>query len=149
VAANGYALMDYSLDGERQSSASLGAVLEPESPLMAGVLSLNALLAFRSSNAVTASAVVDAQWGDDEEQVPLVLHGKRGSRTLVELNFLPVPSLGDMNGGFFFPSWTGDGAALMRNALKYSRCMPPVSESTCEPGTFADGACPRLYLPSS
>ncbi len=55
----------------------------------------------------------------------LVLRGTRGGRTLVELNFWPVSSR------VASPGWTGDGAQLLRNGLKYSRCMP------CAAGTYA------------
>ncbi len=58
-----------------------------------------------------------------------MLRGARGNRTLVELNFWPVEA---------YQNWTGDGVALMRNALKFSRCMP------CGPGTFASAGEARL-----
>ena len=125
AAANGYALMDYASGGYVVPSDSLGDVLEPQSPLMAGVASLAATHAYRSTAPVIAGrGVVVARWGGGGRE-PLVLRGQRGNRTLVELNFLPVSS------NFFSAWWTGDGALLLRNALKYSRCMP------CGPGTFA------------
>ncbi len=131
--ANGYALMDYSQESILYTPGELQDVLEPESPLMIGVTSFAAQAAYRSTNNVTAHAVVVAWWGDTDSDgwAPLVLRGTRGNRTLVELNFLPWSS----NVGPYF--WTGDGAALLRNALKYSRCMPTVSKLACEPGTFA------------
>lgn len=114
---NGYALLSYS-QGQIASplSSSLGDVLEPDSPLMAGVTSLSAVQAWRSSAPVVAGrAVVVARWSTGE---PLVLRGTRGGRTLVELNLHLVSS------AWRWDQWTGDGALLMRNALKYSRCMP-------------------------
>jgi hypothetical protein len=141
AADNGYALFDYSSgeSGSLQlgsaSSATLGDVLEPESPLMTGVASFAAQQAYRNIHPVSAGAIVVARWGGDDGQVPLVLRGTRGNRTLVELNFYPVST------ARYSWSWTGDGAALLRNALKYSRCMPTVSKLACEPGTFAATGC--------
>jgi hypothetical protein len=121
--ASGYALLDYAQGSEISSDDSLGDVLEPQSPLMYGVTSLSASIAYRSNAPVVAGrAVVVARWGGGE---PLVLRGMRGQRTLVELNFWPVSSSKNANW------WLGDGAALLRNGLKYSRCMP------CEAGTYA------------
>ena len=123
--ANGYALFDNAQGYHGGPSDSLGEVLEPQSPLMAGVTSLSvASEAYRSTAPVVAGrGVVVARWRGGGQE-PLVVRGARGSRTLVELNFWPVSSRG------YLPSWTGDGAALLRNAIKYSRCMP------CVPGTF-------------
>ncbi len=121
----GYALLDYASGGYMGPPDSLGEVLEPQSPLMAGVASLAASGAVRSTAAVVAGrGIVVARWSSGGRE-PLVLRGAKGDRTLVELNFHPVSS--SIESIF----WTGDGAALMRNALKYSRCMP------CGPGTFA------------
>ena len=123
--ANGYALMDYALGSFIVPSDSLGDVLEPQSPLMTGVASLAATDAYRSTAPVVAGrGVVVARWRGGGRE-PLVLRGRRGNRTLVELNFHPMSS------NFFSSWWTGDGALLLRNALKYSRCM------LCGPGTFA------------
>ncbi len=119
TASNGYALLDYASGNSISSSDSLGDLLEPQSPLLTGVTSFWA--ASRSTAPViNGTGIVVARWRGGGQE-PLVLRGKRGGRTLVELNFWPVSS------------WTGDGAALMRNALKYSRCMP------CRPGTFSVG----------
>jgi hypothetical protein len=118
---NGYALLNYAQgSGYNGPTDSLGDVLEPLSPLMAGVSSLAAAEAGRSTAPpIAGRAVVVAQWGGGSGgNEPLVLRGMRGNRTLVELNFWPVSSRAES------PFWTGDGAALLRNALKYSRCMP-------------------------
>ncbi len=124
ASGGGYALLDYASGNATSPSDSLGDVLEPQSPLMSGVTSLAATSAWRSTAGVAAGreATVVARWGGG---APLVLRGARGDRTLVELNFYP-PSGSAYPGG-----WTGDGAALLRNGLKYSRCMP------CGKGTYA------------
>jgi hypothetical protein len=121
---NGYSLLNYALGNVvyPPPADSLSDVLEPESPLLHGVASFSAQLAYRSTAPVIAGrAVVVARWGGGE---PLVLRGMRGARTLVELNCYPVSN--NARDG-----WTGDGANLLRNALKYSRCM------LCTAGTFA------------
>ena len=123
---NGYALLDYALGDVTGPPDSLGNVLEPQSPLMAGVASLSVGSAYRSTAPpIAGRAVVVARWRSNGQE-PLVLRGMRGDRTLVELNFYPLSS--DASSDL----WTGDGAALLRNALKYSRCIP------CGKGTFAD-----------
>jgi hypothetical protein len=122
---NGYALMNYAQGGFIYPSDALGEVKEPQSPLMAGVASLSAGEAYRSTAPVISGrGVVVARWRGGGQE-PLVTRGTRGNRTLVELNFYPPSSSARS------PLWSGDGAALMRNAIKYSRCM------LCEPGTFA------------
>ncbi len=111
---NGYALLNYAAaqGGYKSPSGSLGDVLEPLSPLMAGVTSLSAEVALHgAAPPIAGRSVVVARWRGGGNE-PLVLRGTRGNRTLVELNFWPV------SGG-----WTGDGAALLRNAVKYSRCI--------------------------
>ncbi len=119
--ANGYALLTYAQGSAVNPSDTLGQVLEPQSPLMYGVTSLAATQAWRSTAPIVVGrGVVVARWGGGGQE-PLVMRGTRGDRTLVELNFWPVSRW-----------WTGDGAALMRNALKWSRCMQ------CGPGTFAN-----------
>ncbi len=121
---NGYALMDYASGHGTYFPDSLGEVLEADSPLMTGVASLAASSADRSTASVVAGrGVVVARWASGGQ--PLVLRGTRGGRTLVELNFLPVSSR--VWSGY----WTGDGGALLRNGLKFSRCMP------CGMGTYA------------
>jgi hypothetical protein len=127
--ANGYALFDYAQGDSRGPPDSLGEVIEPGSPLMAGVAFLSVESeAYRTTAPVVAGrGVVVARWRGGGQE-PLVVRGAKGARTLVELNLWPVSSRG------YPPAWTGDGAALLRNALKYSRCMP------CGPGTFAAAA---------
>lgn len=69
---------------------------------------------------ISGRGIVVARWRGGGQE-PL---GMRGGRTLVELNMFPVSSR--LSSDY----WTGDAAALLRNALKYSLCMP------CTPGTF-------------
>jgi hypothetical protein len=132
--ANGYAILDYISGNLDSSPGSLGDILEPQSPLLIDVTSLTASLAHRSTAPVTNGGIVVAQWAGSGRE-PLVVRGVRGNRTLVELNFFPASSSVDPD------LWTGDGAALMRNALKYSRCM------TCQTGTisFAGEQNSRLF----
>jgi hypothetical protein len=123
--ANGYALMDYATGWYADSSDGLGEKAEPESPLLRDVASLiSTSWSFHSTASVVAGrGVVVAKWRGGH---PLVLRGTRGNRTLVELNFWPISSR-------IFPTlWQGDGGPLLRNALKFSRCM------LCGPGTYAD-----------
>jgi hypothetical protein len=125
--SSGYALMDYAEGSYILPSDSLGDVLEPQSPLMYGVASLYAEYALRSTAPIVAGrGVVVARWQGGGQE-PLVLRGMRGNRTLVEVNMFPVSS------SAYSGWWTGDGAQLLRNGLKYSRCMVTV----CEAGTYA------------
>jgi hypothetical protein len=133
-ADNGYALLDYGR-GELGSGGYigppgwLGKVLEPQSPLLNGVASFSAAFAYRSTAAVVSDrGIVVAMWSTGVPD-PLVVRGVRGDRSLVELNFFPV-SMGAYSAG-----WTGDGAALLRNALKYSRCIYGLL--SCGPGNFS------------
>ena len=122
--ANGYIVLDYVSGDVTSTPDSLGNLSEPHSPLLTGVVSLAASLAYRSTSPVINGGIVVARWGGGGQE-PLVVHGVRGNRTLVQLNFFPASASVD-------PAfWTGDGAVLMRNALKYSRCTP------CRAGTFS------------
>jgi hypothetical protein len=136
--ANGYALLDYaplkSISGHANNPDSLGDVLEPQSPLLTDVTSLDAPSAYRSTApVVSCRGIVVARWRGGGME-PLVVRGLRGARTLVELNFFPPSRT-------LVPwAWSGSGAALMRNALKFSRCMHLLG---CWPGTFlAAGEAP-------
>jgi hypothetical protein len=122
--SNGYALLNYA-SGDRFGllASQLGTVYEAQSPLMTGVSSFASQGYCSTAPIISGRAVVVATWSGGQ---PLVLRGQRGNRTLVELNFYPASKASDYLG------WTGDGAALLRNALKYSRCMPV----QCKPGEF-------------
>jgi hypothetical protein len=134
TAANGYALLDYASGDYIYLQDSLGDVLEPDSPLMNGVAYFAAQQAYRSTAPVIGGrGVVVARWQGGGRE-PLVVRGVRGSRTLVELNFFPPSSAAAGGTPDFKLSntfWFGFGPALLRNALKYSRC------TLCAPGTFA------------
>ena len=128
ASGNGYTLLNYGLGSFTFPGDTLGDVLEPDSPLMAGVASLAASLAYRSqAPVIVGSGVVVARWRGGGKE-PLIVRGTRGNRALVELNLYPPSS----NIGWW--AWTGDGAALMRNALKYSRCMPNGPSTTSVAG---------------
>jgi hypothetical protein len=124
LSSNGYTLTDWSQGSGIYPSDSLGW-FDIESPLMKDVRTLDATHAFQSTAPlISGRGVLVASWRNGQ---PLVVRGTKGTRTLVELNFFPVTSTVNS----WFSGWTGDGAKLMRNALKFSRCM------LCEPGTFA------------
>ena len=79
--------------------------------------------AYRSTGAPLAGATVVAEWGQGR---PLVVRGTKAGRRIAALNMYPVSAtMGSI-------LWVGDGAALMRNALLYSSCIP------CRVGAFAD-----------
>ena len=129
--ANGYALLDYAscvANNQRATNESLGDLLEPQSPLLAGVNSFSAYLGDKTTASIINGGVVVAKWMSGP---PLVVRGTRSRRSLVELTFF-APS-NDAMWGY----WSGDGAVLMRNALKYSRCM------LCGPGTYLTGEARR------
>ena len=129
--SSGYALLDYAQGWVNDRQGSLGEVLEPLSPLMVGVTSLSATSAYRSTAPpIAGRAVVVARWQGNGNE-PLVLRGTRGNRTLVELNFTPVSSRAGSN------LWIGSGAELLRNALKYSRCMQITTTPTPKTSTLA------------
>ena len=131
LAAGGYTTSPADWNGLIAPSDVLGEVLEPQSPLLAGVASLAAINAYRSTAAVVRGrGIVVARWRGGFRE-PLVVRGVRGNRTLVELNFFPPSSA--VNPAF----WTGSGAALMRNALKYSRCTKD-GPLLCGPGSFLE-----------
>jgi hypothetical protein len=127
--ANGYALLDYSKGDRIAPMDSMDKVVPPQdpaSPLLMGVTSLTAISAWRSTAPIVNKGIVVAKWKGGSME-PLVVRGTRRNRTLVELNFFPPPR-NEVNAPW---SWIGDGDALLRNALKFSRCK------ICQPGTFA------------
>ena len=126
--ANGYILIDGTASSEYHSDQM--RVMEPDSPLMAGVASLTALSAERSTGAVINGGIVIAEWASNGR--PLVVRGAKAGRPLVALNMAPV-SASESGGG-----WIGDGANLMRNTLLYSSCVP------CAAGTFAAAGAQRI-----
>ena len=84
--------------------------LEPASPLLVGVNLLTAIASASSTGPVVNGGTVVATWPDGR---PLVVRGTHAGRPLVTLNFYPPSSA-------VRPElWSGDGVALMRNALLY------------------------------
>ena len=133
--------MDYASGDFVSNPDSLGEVLEPQSPLMADVASLNATNALRSTASVVAGrGVVVARWAGGGQE-PLVLRGTRGNRTLVEFNFWLLSSSVDSSW------WTGDGGALLRNGLKYSRCIPCGMGTYTVDGEEGGSLCVRASVP--
>ena len=113
--SSGYTLMDESASGAMASPDALGALVEPQSPLLVGVSNLSARSTWHSAGAVINGGIVVASWMSG---APLVVRGTKAGRPLVALNMYPVSAAMASIG------WTGDGAALMRNALLYSACSP-------------------------
>ena len=134
--ANSYALLNYTSAVWTNTADSLGDLTEPSSPLLTGVASFTASpWGDRTVGSVINNGVVVAKW---RSGTPFVVRGVRGSRTLVEITFYAayVP------GGW---GWTGDGMVLLRNALKYSRCMIPCTPG---PGYFTStGNCSYHVVP--
>jgi hypothetical protein len=105
---NGYLLIQPL--GQDQPADSLGAIAEPQSPLVKGLTTLAATSAFRSSGGALPGATVVASW---KSGAPLIVRGTVKGRNRVDLNLYPPSS--DSRNDF----WTGDGAALLRNALLF------------------------------
>jgi hypothetical protein len=89
---------------------SLGVIDEPMSPLVADVKNLAGSAVFGADSALLNGATVVAHWGSGR---PLIVRGTVKNRRRVDLNFWPVSNDG------FMGAWTGDGAAILRNALLY------------------------------
>ncbi len=106
---NGYLLI--SPAGLLQGNDSLGNIVDAASPLVAGVSTLSAQQAYRSSGAAINGGVVVAKWQSGE---PLIVRGTVKGRNRVDINMQPPSSDGAGQDG-----WTGDGAQIMRNALLY------------------------------
>ena len=126
AASSGYTLIDESAGGAMASQDTLGTLKEPQSPLLVGVSSLGAQSNWHSTGAVINGGVVVASWMSG---APLVVRGTKAGRPLVALNMYPVSAATASIG------WTGDGAALIRNALLYSAC------SSCGYTYLSLGAC--------
>ena len=108
---NGYRLMQMTSSVDCAGD-SLGAVSEPDSPLLVGVTSLDTAYDMcQSLNGLANGGIAVASWARSGRA--LIVRGTRNSRPLVELNLFP-PSA-DAYGGY----WRGDGTAVIRNALVY------------------------------
>jgi hypothetical protein len=134
TAANGYALLDYTTGGWSGPSDSLGEVIEPQSPLLTNVASfaidnVAGYGAIRSTaTVISGRGIVVARWRNEKD--PIVVRGTRGNRTLVELNCFPN-------------QLSGDGVMLLRNVLKYSRCISSAAGEA--PMGTADFSALELY----
>ncbi len=107
--ANGYVLIQPAAADSSPEPDPL-VIVEPESPLVAGVTTLTASQGLKSTGTVVNGGVVVAEWGSG---APLIVRGLKDGRPLVELNMYP-PS-----GAVFSSLWVGDGATIMKNALLY------------------------------
>ena len=136
TAANGYMLMDGNPSYEAPSDM-LGQVLEPQSPLMAGVSSITASFAVRGTGAVLNGGVVVAQWASNGR--PLVVRGTKAGRPLVAVNMYACSAA--VRTGL----WVGNGAELLRNALVYSATRSGTTPSL-PPGSYAE-RCVPFHLP--
>ena len=125
---NGYILLDGTANVLSPAMSDAITVLEPSSPLMTGVTYLSAASAFKSAGNVINGGVVVAKWNGGQ---PLVVQGSKNGRPLVAVNMFP-PSSAAITGG-----WTGDGAALLRNALLFSACTPCLCVP-CQPGSYSN-----------
>jgi hypothetical protein len=102
-ATGAYAVLAGAYDS---NAVTLGTVSEPGSPLMADVAALGAS---RTVNGTAVNGgIVVASWSSG---TPVVVRAVRGDFNRVDLGMFP----GGCSGGY----WTGDGFALMRNALDY------------------------------
>jgi len=89
---------------------SAPVILEAASPLVAGLATLRATSAIRSTGATRNGGVVVARWGDG---VALVVRGEKDGRRYATLNFMPPSN------AVATAFWIGDGDKLMQNALLY------------------------------
>lgn len=85
-------------------------LFEPESPLLADVVSLTAQSGYHSGGTLINGGVTVAAWGSG---IPLIVRGERDGRARAELNFFPPSS--QVSSDF----WVGSGAEIMRNALLF------------------------------
>lgn len=90
------------------------SILEASNSLVSGVSTFGATMAFRNQGALLSGSTSVINWSDG---TALGIRGSTGGRTHVELNMWPVSST------TYTGAWTGDGARLMANALRYgARC---------------------------
>ena len=119
--ANGYVLLDNAGRGYTCSNDQLGAVAEPNSPIMAGVAS-GAGHNCRVDVSIINGGVLVSSWSSTG--YPLAVRGVRNGRNIVDLNVYPG----------YWPE-----PALLRNALLYSMCPAP-RPCHCRPGAYCPNA---------
>ncbi len=108
------------------------------SPLLAGVNRLGAQQSWHSPDSLINGAIevagvgLGAEAGVGASGWPLVVLGAKAGRPVVALNMYPVSASVSASSG-----WTGDGAALLRNAVLYSVC------SACGAKYRNAGTCAR------
>lgn len=107
--AQGYLL--FTVEGQDAPPDSLGAILEPGSPLVQGVTTLTAESAYRAAGPVLPDTTVVATWSTG---APLIVRGMAQGRNRVDINLYPASN--DVDGYGF---WVGDGTAIIRNALLF------------------------------
>ena len=107
--AQGYLL--FTPTGQESPPDSLGAILEPASPLVQGVTALSCEVAYRATSPVLPTSTVVATWSSG---VPLIVRGTVQGRSRVDINLYPGSN--DVSGVGF---WVGDGTAIFRNALLF------------------------------
>jgi len=107
----GYTLLENTMGQVNETNnPSIGTVNEPQSPLMDDVNTFTAMTGFRCPGDPVMGATVVAEW---EDGTPLVIRGEVAGRPRVDLNFYPP------RGAIFANGWSGDGLALIRNALLF------------------------------
>ena len=132
VLENGYRLMQIT-SSVSCSGDSIGSVSEPDSPLLTGVASLDTAYDMcKSLGGLANGGIAVASWARSGSA--LIVRGTRNSRPLVELNLFP-PSA-DAYGGY----WTGDGAAVIRNALLY------VAPDLCALACYAYNEATEIFV---
>jgi hypothetical protein len=106
---NGYLLIKPAIANSGQRA--LGAIAEPNSPLIAGVKFLQCSYGYELPNVLVNGGVTVASWDNGD---PLVVRGVHNGRNTVELNLYPAPA-----SKISPENWVGDGGNLLRNALLY------------------------------
>jgi hypothetical protein len=106
--ANGYML--FATGTASGPADSLGTIEVPGSPLVLGVMSLNATQALAGTGSPFNGTTVIASW---TRGLPLIVAGTIHGRNRVDINMFPPSADAQSN------SWTGNGAEIMRNALLY------------------------------
>lgn len=135
---NGYEVIaDQS--GSTTGAASLGTVLLPAHPIMAGVSSFNGgTNAYRpTATVLNPGAIAIAEWSDGRI---LVAQGANPKR--VDLGFYPPSS--DCGGSGFWTSST-DGGKLLSNALHFAATSGGLAPTNyCTAGTTTNGCVPSI-----